>query len=284
MELFETDQANSSKPSLLSGQDKKTNSGASILSDLENDGARMGLRATRLAPRRLRIMLAFLAVGSTVVLLYQLTSRTDGYGNSGVLRADVVSTLEAKSAPADPAAQVVATAPSSVVSDVAETTQVVAENNEERLAANLPGLSALIVNEKIEVVDKKTAQPPANTVLNELVTMQPDQRRLTNAPNSAARNGNKTLHMRHVSNAQKKRTLTKAYVGSKKIAAVGKSPKNSAVPPKPRASEVDSDVTLIAAIVAHDNAAPVVVAEKPGKTTNAKKIENERNEKLIDAQ
>lgn len=266
MELFETDQANSSKPSLLSGQDKKTNSGASILSDLENDGARMGLRATRLAPRRLRIMLAFLAVGSAAVLLYQLTSRTDGYGNSGVLRADVVSTIEAKSAPADPAAQ------------------AVAENNEESLAANLPGLSALIVNEKIDTVDKKTAQPPANTVLDELVTMQPDQRRLTNAPNSAARNGNKTLHMRHVSNAQKKRTLTKAYARSKKIAAVGKSPKNSAVPPKPRASEVDSDVTLIAAIVAHDNAAPAVVAEKPGKTTNAKKIENERNEKLIDAQ
>jgi hypothetical protein len=275
--LFEAGQTNSSKPSLLSGQEKNTISGASILSDLENDSAGMGRRVTGSATRRLRILFALLASGCVVVLLYQLRSRPVDSGNSEQMHV-------VNSARTDSAAQEVATVPASLVSGEVETTQAVAENNEESLAANLPGLSALIVNEKIDAADRTTAQPPADTALNDLVAMQPDPRVATNAPNSAARTVNKTSHVRPVRNAQKKRTLAKANAGSTKVAAAGKSSKKSAVPPKFRSLEADSDVTLIAAIVAHDNAAPATAAEKPAKTASLKKIEDERNLKLIDAQ
>jgi ribosomal 50S subunit-recycling heat shock protein len=275
--LFEAGQTNSSKPSLLSGQEKNTISGASILSDLENDSASMGQRVTRSAPRRLRMMLALLASGCAVVLLYQLTSRPDDSGNSETMHA-------AKSARTDSAAREVAKVSPSLVSGVVETTQAVALNNEESLGANLPGLSALIVNEQIDAVDQKAQQPPADAALNELVAMQPDPRIATNAANSAARAVNKTSQLLHVSNAQKKRALAKANARSTKVAAVGKSPKKSTAVQKSRSVEADSDVTLIAAIVAHDNAAPATAAEKPAKTASLKKIEDERNLKLIDAQ
>ncbi len=281
--LFEAGQTNSSKPSLLSGQEQSTISGASILSDLENHAVSTNARVSRRPQRRLRILIALMAAGSVMVLLYVMTSRLTGADGLEQSRTDVAGALATNSARTDLAQELPIVPPSLVPAGLA-TIQAVAEDHEDKLAANLPGLSALIVNEQVDAPANKISTPQADAALNELVTMSPDLRVAPKTANAAVQVSNNSSRARHVSNAQKKRLRVKANVHTTKIAAATKSSKKSAVPPKSRTSDADSDVTLIAAIVAHDNAVPVAGADKSEKSTNAKKIEDERKLKSIEAQ